>query len=412
MGFIAYAKIAVMVKLGRNKNMRFLLDTNILMSTENYEKLFKDYEGHELIIGGNVIEELDHIKIREGAPGYQARRAIKAIMKYYDKFVFVGESQLKEDKVDNQIIESASKNAAVVLTNDVNVQLKAKAFYGLEVDFYNQQKKTIKFGHTDLSITEKEFLEDSYAKPILPYGMYLIIQTEVKNRVFKSYGEGEFVEVLPQNMGNVMLGTVSPKDVYQVCAIDSLVDDTFTILTGKAGTGKTLLSLTYALREIISGKRRKLIIFVNPVKTRGSEQLGFYTGDRTAKLMQNSIGAILTSKLGGLEAIEELMDNDQLEILPISDIRGFEVGQDEIMYITEAQNLNIELIKLAIQRCAEGAKIILEGDPTTQVDHFSFEGEGNGLVRAIEVFEGFYKFSHVNLPIIYRSEMADRAELM
>lgn len=392
--------------------MRFLLDTNILMSTENYEKLFKDYEGHELVIGANVIEELDHIKTREGAPGYQARRAIKAIMKHFDNFTFVNNGHLKEDKVDNQIIQVAADGESAVLTNDVNVQLKAKAFFGLDVNFYNQQKKTIKFGHTDLKISEEDYLSGNYEKPILPYGMYLIIQTEVKNRVFKSYGEGEFVEVEPQNIGNFMLGTVSPKDVYQVCAMDSLVDDTFTVLTGKAGTGKTLLSLTYALREIISGKRRKLIIFVNPVKTRGSEQLGFYTGDRTAKLMQNSIGAILTSKLGGLEAIEELMDKNQLEILPISDIRGFEVGQDDIMYITEAQNLNIELIKLAIQRCAEGAKIILEGDPTTQVDHFSFEGEGNGLIRAIEVFEGFYKFSHVNLPIIYRSEMADRAELM
>ena len=200
--------------------------------------------------------------------------------------------------------------------------------------------------------------------------------------------------------------------MYQICAIDSLVDDDFTIITGKAGTGKTLLSLTYALREIISEKRRKLIIFVNPVKTRGAEVIGFYTGSRTEKLMQNSIGAILSSKLGGLEVVEDLMEKDKLEILPISDIRGFEVGQDDIMYITEAQNLNIELIKLAIQRCAEGAKIILEGDPTTQVDHFSFEGEGNGLIRAIEVFEGYEGFSHVNLPNIYRSAMADRAELM
>lgn len=393
--------------------MRYVLDTNILMSTENYEKLFKDYEGHELIIGANVIEELDNIKTREGAPGYQARRAIKAIRKHYDKFTYV-DNGLKEEKVDNQIIKQAAKNEATVLTNDVNVQLKAKAFFGLDVDFYNQQKKTIKFGHTRIEVSADLFESEEYMKPILPYGMYLLVNCESlkQTKVFKSYGEGEFVEVVPQNIGNYMLGTVSPRDVYQVCAIDSLTDDNFSIITGKAGTGKTLLSLTYALREIISGKKRKLIIFVNPVKTRGAEVLGFYTGSRTEKLMQNSIGAILSSKMGGLDPIEELMEKDKLEILPISDIRGFEVGQDDIMYITEAQNLNIELIKLAIQRCAEGSKIILEGDPTTQVDHFSFEGEGNGLVRAIEVFEGFEGFSHVNLPNIYRSAMADRAELM
>ena len=393
--------------------MRYVLDTNILMSTENYEKLFKDYEGHELVIGANVIEELDNIKTREGASGYQARRAIKAIRKHYDKFTYVNNG-LKAEKVDNQILEQAASNNAIVLTNDVNVQLKGKAFYGLDVDFYNQQKRTIKFGYTNLEVSADLYEQETYMKPILPYGMYLIVHCKELNasRVFKSYGDGEYVEVLPQNIGNYLLGTLSPRDVYQICAIDSLVDDDFTIITGKAGTGKTLLSLTYALREIISEKRRKLIIFVNPVKTRGAEVLGFYTGSRTEKLIQNSIGAILSSKLGGLEIVEDLMEKDKLEILPISDIRCYEVGQDDIMYITEAQNLNIELIKLAIQRCAEGAKIILEGDPTTQVDHFSFEGEGNGLVRAIEVFEGYEGFSHVNLPNIYRSAMADRAELM
>ena len=58
---------------------KYLLDTNILMSTENYEKMFKDFEGCELIIHPAVIEELDNIKTREGASGYQARRAIKAL---------------------------------------------------------------------------------------------------------------------------------------------------------------------------------------------------------------------------------------------------------------------------------------------------------------------------------------------
>lgn len=383
--------------------MKYVLDTNVLMNTENYEKLFKDYEGHELIIGANVVEELDHIKTREGAPGYQARRAIKAIMKYFDNFVFV-ENGLKEEKVDNQIVAQAGKNNAIVLTNDVNVQLKAKAFYDLDVEFYNQQKKTIKSGYTVIT-------EDAEKPSDLPYGAYLIVSGK-KNQLFKSHGNGVYQELKPEKIGNSILGTICPRDVYQIAAIDSLTKDEFSIITGKAGTGKTLLSLTYALREVISGKRGKLVIFANPVKTRGAEQLGFYTGSRTEKLIQNSIGAILSSKLGGMEAVDELMDRGILEILPMSDIRGYEVGQDDIMYITEAQNLNVDLIKLAIQRCSQGSKIILEGDPTAQVDHFSFEGDGNGLVRAIEVFEGFCGFSHVNLPIIYRSEIADRAEMM
>jgi predicted ribonuclease YlaK len=121
---------------------------------------------------------------------------------------------------------------------------------------------------------------------------------------------------------------------------------------------------------------------------------------------------MLSSKMGDSDnlVIDDLITQNKLEILPISDIRGFEVGPKQIMYITEAQNLSTDLVKLAIQRCAEGSKIILEGDPMTQVDNYAFEGHGNGLRRVIEVFEGYYDFSHVLLPNIYRSQIADKAE--
>lgn len=395
--------------------MRYLLDTNVLMSTENYEKLFDDYLGCELLIHPLVIEELDNLKSRESRPAaaYQARRAIKALRKYADHFTFVEDaSYLDNVKVDNMLADLAKSSESTLLTNDANVILKAEKIFDIQAEKYNQQKKTIKCGYHELQMSEHKFSIGDYTAPLLPYGAYLIITTEEKAHIMKSYGEGEYTEVIPQNLGNRYLGTISPKDPYQVAAIDSLVEDDFSIITGKAGTGKTLLSLMYCLRQIQSGKRSKLIIFANPIKTKGAEQLGFYTGSRIEKLMQNSIGAILSSKCGGMEIIDQLMAEGRLEILPISDIRGFEIGEDDIMYITEAQNLNVELIKLAIQRCAEGAKIILEGDPTTQVDHFSFEGDGNGLVRAIEVFEGYEGFSHVNLPNIYRSRIANRAELM
>lgn len=395
------------------KNKSYVLDTNILMSTENYEKLISDHADGSLIILDVVIEELDNIKSREGLPGYQARRAIKAIRKYRESFIFIGEHGFDERKADNKIIDAAVSHGGTLLTNDVNVQLKAEEYFGIKPMFYNQQKKTVKRGYTIFETTNAEFQKGELPLPILPYGNYLLIKTEDGSiKPYKSYGGGLYDALMAEKIGNNIMGVVSPRDPYQICAIDSLVNDNFSIVTGPAGSGKTLLSLTYALREVIAEKRNKLVIFCNPVKTRGAEQLGFYTGSRTEKLIQNSIGAILTSKLGGMDVVESLMQQERLQILPISDIRGFEVGQKDIMYITEAQNLNVELIKLAIQRCAEGAKIILEGDPCTQVDHFSFEGDGNGLVRAIEVFEGFDGFSHVNLPNIYRSEMADRAELM
>ena len=108
--------------------------------------------------------------------------------------------------------------------------------------------------------------------------------------------------------------------------------------------------------------------------------------------------------------VERLIQEGSLNLYPFSDIRGIEIAKGDIMYITEAQNLSIDLMKLAIQRCAEGSKIIIEGDPQAQVDKEIFANDGNGLRRVIEVLTGEEDFSYMYLPNIYRSKFAELAE--
>ena len=411
----------------------YVIDTNILMGLENYDKLIKECEG-TLTIPVFVLEELDKLKMSDGDKGFKARRAARAIEKVKESiFFYIPEKEFpwlmpeswETTKMDNKIVNCAAVlkyfgNEVVMVSNDLNVRLKSDS-----VNIENRQYLEvveITQGWKSVEMDEEEydrFTEDKKNTYGVPYGQYLIIndkETKAFVEAYKYLGDNVWERVEKKGLGNFYLGTVDPLDEYQMCAIDSLLNDDFTIITGNAGSGKSLLSLMYAMREIECGKRDKLIIFANPTKTRGSEQLGFYPGDRTEKLMQNSIGAMLTSKFGDTMPLEKMMADGMLDILPFSDIRGFEVGPKQIMYISEAQNLNVDLAKLAIQRCATGSKIILEGDPQTQVDHYSFEGLNNGMRRAIEVFEGYsdpaFSFSHICLPNIYRSEMANRAEEM
>lgn len=411
----------------------YVIDTNILMGLESYDKLIKECEGN-LTIPVFVLEELDKLKMSDGDKGFKARRAARNIEKYKDNIFFflpddahewLMPASWEDTKMDNKIVNCAAvlqKNGedVVMVSNDLNVRLKSDSV-GITSQKYLEVVE-ITHGWKEVYMDEQEYSDFCDSKQntfAVPNGQYLIIKDKKTGsfvEALKYFGEDNWLKVENDGLGNFYLGTISPKDEYQKCAINSLVEDDFTIITGSAGSGKTLLSLMYALRELESGKRDKLIIFANPTKTRGSEQLGFYPGDRTEKLMQNSIGAMLTSKFGDTMPLEKMMMNGMLEILPFSDIRGFEVGPKHIMYISEAQNLNVDLAKLAIQRCATGSKIILEGDPQTQVDHYSFEGLNNGMRRAIEVFEGCqnssFSFSHVCLPNIYRSEMANKAEEM
>ena len=408
----------------------YLIDTNILMSLESYDSLLARCEG-KITIPMYVLEELDNLKNKEGDKGFKARRALRNIEKYADdieiylptddEYRYFLPACWSTGKMDNEIINSAAilksaGNQVKVLSNDLNVRLKCES---VEIDAESYYEIIeINSGWLQVNLSEEECLslDDEAIASILKTGQYLLVDEKNTGDLFAIYSrdnENKIRCVVPRHIYSSHFGRIEALDEFQMCAIDSLYKDNLTVITGKAGSGKTLLSLSYALQEVLSGKRSKLIIFANPVKTRGSEQLGYYPGDRTEKLMQNSVGAMLVSKFGGDPmAVDQLIQDGMLEILPFSDIRGFEVSESQIMYISEAQNLNVDLAKLAIQRCAEGAKIILEGDPQTQVDHYSFEGNQNGLRRVIEVFEGTEGFSHIYLPNIRRSKIADLADKM
>lgn len=80
------------------------------------------------------------------------------------------------------------------------------------------------------------------------------------------------------------------------------------------------------------------------------------------------------------------------------------------VYITEAQNMDIELIKLALQRVGEDCIVILDGDSEAQVDLALYAGVNNGLRRVSTVFRGEDIYGEVTLPNIYRSKIANIAQ--
>lgn len=178
-------------------------------------------------------------------------------------------------------------------------------------------------------------------------------------------------------------------------------------------THNTYLAFGYMFSLLEKGKIDKIIIFCNTVATRGSAKLGFYPGSRTEKLLDSQIGNLLESKLGGRYIVEELIEKNKLVLLPLSDIRGYDTtGMNAAIYISEAQNLDIELMRLALQRIGEDNICILDGDAQAQVDLSMYAGENNGLRRVSQVFKGQDFYGQVDLQTIYRSKIANIANLM
>ena len=110
-------------------------------------------------------------------------------------------------------------------------------------------------------------------------------------------------------------------------------------------------------------------------------------------------------------AVERLIDDGQLVLLPMSDIRGYDTtGMNAAIYISEAQNLDIELMRLALQRIGEDSICILDGDSNAQVDLSMYAGDNNGMRRVSKVFRGADFYGEVTLLNIHRSKIAQLAQ--
>lgn len=108
-----------------------------------------------------------------------------------------------------------------------------------------------------------------------------------------------------------------------------------------------------------------------------------------------------------------MIDDGELILLPLADIRGFDTsGMNAGIYITEAQNMDIELMKLALQRIGEDCICVIDGDDQTQVDLSMYAGRNNGMRRVSQVFRGSDIYGEVTLANIHRSKIAELAQKM
>ena len=107
------------------------------------------------------------------------------------------------------------------------------------------------------------------------------------------------------------------------------------------------------------------------------------------------------------------LERHRIEIYPACDIRGFDTsGMRAGVLVTEAQNADIELLKLMLQRIGEDSYCVIEGDYDTQVDNGAYAGDRNGMRRLSQVFRGDPSYGEVKLNKIHRSHIAELADRM
>jgi PhoH-like ATPase len=208
---------------------------------------------------------------------------------------------------------------------------------------------------------------------------------------------------------------IEPRNAEQAFAMDVLLDPEIQLiaLTGRAGTGKTLLALAAALTQ---REDYEQVMLARPIVAMSNKDLGALPGDaqdKVAPYMQplfdnlNVIKRALSYSGKEVHEIEVMQQNGQLVIEALAYIRGRSLSNTYFI-IDEAQNLTPHEIKTIITRAGEGTKIVFTGD-IHQIDQPYLDMQSNGLVYMIDKMRGQDIFAHVNLVKGERSELSELA---
>lgn len=432
----------------------FVLDTNVILHDSSCIYQFQE---NDIVIPITVIEELDKFKKGNDSLNYHAREFLRALDdlsgdKLFEEGVEIrpnsGKIMVKLemptakalqdnfsiDIPDHHILNTAycfSKSLpdrkVILVSKDVNLRLKAKAIGLTAQDYKKDQVRNITTlykgkrleantpegiidklytGNEEVGIEEMGFL----GEPLYP-NEFLILRNGKKSALATYDASAKMIK----HIDKIPAYGIVPRNAEQIFALHALLNPKIRLvsISGKAGTGKTLLALAGALER----KKDYIQIYMGrPVVPLSNKDVGFLPGDIKAKLdpymqpLYDNLGVIQNQHPdtdSKNSKIKEFLDEKKLIIAPLSYIRGRSIVKTYFI-VDEAQNLTPHEIKTIITRAGEGTKLVFTGD-IYQIDHPYLDCHSNGLSYLIEKMQGQPLYAHIHLEKGERSELADLA---
>ena len=374
---------------------------------------------------------------------------------------------------DNRILAAAcgvadaEKGSVILVTKDLNMMLKARAL-GMEAQDY----RTDRVEDVDIRLTMRRSEEEYETLDVAPHTLQAfasqesIVIAEAKDGVPNHYlllrNEEEPTHAIPaRHVGGGELHklrrdriairggrTLAALNLGQRFLLDALYDPAITLVTvyGKAGTGKTLLSVGATLEQVQTGVYEKMLITRVIMPT--GRDIGFLPGKLEEKMQpwvqpafdalellltrprrpeqfenkrqsqrksddqkqpqpQHSSSQQSNGPAKPMRPWEPLLASGRLEVEAITHIRGRSIP-NAVFIVDEAQQLTPHEAKTLITRMGKGSKMILIGD-LGQIDNPYVDAHTNGLVYARNRLQGQPWMAHINLFKGERSEMAEVA---
>ncbi|MFH1571822.1 MAG: PhoH family protein [Gemmatimonadota bacterium] len=437
----------------RQRRKAFVLDTNVILHDSS---CIYQFDEHDIVVPMAVLEELDQFKKGSGALNHHAREFVRSLDAIsgdllFDGGVPIGPGSGKisvkldrayhpdlvhafvSDKSDHRILNTAytiareeAAGLVILVTKDVNLRMKAKAI-GLCAEDYTTDHvrdiSTLYRGHRLQENVPAALIHRLYETPDGVPATELPLEPPLTPHEFLVLRNGKDSALATFDPGagtlrrvdKVMAYGIVPRNAEQTFALQALMDLEIPLvtMTGKAGTGKTLLALAAALE---TRKYYRQILLARPVIPLGNRDIGFLPGDIQSKLdpyMQPLYDnlAVIQSQYVSTDAkhrrISKLLEEEKLIIEPLSYIRGRSLVKTYFI-VDEAQNLTPHEVKTIITRAGEGSKVVFTGD-IFQIDHPYLDTESNGVSYLIEKMQGQGLYAHINLEKGERSRLSELA---
>jgi PhoH-like ATPase len=431
----------------------FVLDTNVIL--HDYNSIY-NFQDNDIVVPIVVLEELDKFKRGNDQIHFHAREFARALdgiadADFFDKGASLGKGRgrlfiqpgvpfsermrqsFREDIPDHRILAVteflAGRRAGekvVLVTKDINLRMKARSLGLMSEDYKSDQVDGLDESLGRSIVTMDDFdaglISLLHERGTLPVSVLFPDRAPRGNRYF----------VLRNGSGSVMVAHdaarqevrkvervsafgIVPRNAEQAFAVDALMNPGVSLvaISGKAGTGKTLLALAAALQQNRSVEQ---IFLARPVVALSNKDLGFLPGDikeKVAPYMQplfDNLGVIRHRHAAQAQEnrlIDEMLKSERLIISALAYIRGRSLSNIYFI-VDEAQNLSPHEVKTIITRAGEGCKMVFTGD-IDQIDSPYLDRRSNGLSHLVSRLDGEEVFAHVHLEKGERSHLAEVA---
>jgi phosphate starvation-inducible PhoH-like protein len=187
----------------------------------------------------------------------------------------------------------------------------------------------------------------------------------------------------------------------QKLAKQLIIDNQIVIVTGRAGSGKSLICAQAALDFLM--KKQCNNIYVTRATIEVGNSLGFLPGD-----LQDKFNPYLEAFQENLEKcydkmkIQELVKNKKVVAYPVQFIRGKTI--DDVLVVEEAQNLSKNEMLAILTRLGKTGKIIINGDNEQKDIKESY----TGLSYAIDISKKIDGIEWIKLKANHRSDLVGK----